>query len=121
LFKFKEQKTNLFHSNGKIYGRFWPDLSRDYKDWKRNEIGRVYPMNILYGPMLEALITKALKIEESHFENTVVLNISVDTNRMDIPYADVRNSDREYISFSDEEKKELIDITLETIREHFRA
>ncbi len=55
-------KKELFESNGKKYGRNWKDLSKDYKEWKKKEIGRIYPIGILYEEMLKGLLNNALNI-----------------------------------------------------------
>lgn len=117
--KFNEQKTDLFNSNGTIYGRSWPDLTEKYKDWKQNEIGRIYPMNILYGELLTDLLDNALKIDIDYNDSQVIFKLTVDTDRMKAAYSNRRNEDREYIRFSDEEKNELVNICQQTIQEYF--
>ena len=119
--KFQEQKTSLFNSNGTIFGRDWKDLTEKYKKFKDKEIGRIYPMNIFYGDMLRALIERSLKIESNYNEDQLTLNVSIDSVRMNIDYAEDANKQREFISFSEEEKEELIRVTYETIKEHFEA
>lgn len=126
--KFQEQKTELFLSNGTIYGRSWKDLSPDYKKWKQNEIGRIYPMNILYGTMLKSLIEQSLRIETDYSEEELRINVNIDSIRMNLDgpdginvqeYTDAMNEQREFILFSSEEKEELVKIAYETINEHF--
>lgn len=117
--KFQELKTELFMSNGTIFNRDWPDLTEKYKPVKQARIGQIYPMNILDGTMLNELIYNALIIESDYDGNKLTLHLDVDTERMEVPYAQRRNFDREYISFSPEEKQELIDICQNTIKEHF--
>jgi hypothetical protein len=115
--KFREQKTALFLSNGKMFGRDWKDLSDNYKLWKDKTIGHIYPIYVLYGDMLEALLKKSLRIEFNHFSDHANVHVSIDSERMDIEYAEKLNIEREFIKFSDEEKEELVEITKKTIEE----
>ena len=110
-------KTELFESNGRIFGRDWKDLSPSYVPIKRAiaKNGSEYPINVLSGNLLEDL-KKAIKISVSPKNGGIEIFISVDT--LDIQatsrsgsgrrIAEDVNEEREYISFSEEEKGRLI-------------
>jgi len=119
--KFREMKTDLFLSNGTIYGRDWPDLTDRYKQEKYRAIGKIYPMNMLYEELLKSLLDKAFEIETTYFNDEIKLSLSVDTDRMVINYANRRNEDRNYVTFSDEEKELLILVCKETVQKHFES
>ncbi len=114
-------KKELFDSNGEIFGRHWDDLTPKYKKWKAKQKGSAYPINIFTGELLKELLDNALEIDFSYDDDSDKMNfkINVNSDKIGLKYADYVNNKREYISFSDDEKKIIINVINTTIKEFF--
>jgi hypothetical protein len=117
--KFQSQKTELFLSNGTVFGRNWKDLTPKYKEYKLGKIGKIYPINIFTGEMLKSLLENALVIESDYDGKDLKLTIDINSDRMNLDYTNYANEQREFILFSDEEKQEIVELVQDTIKEYF--
>lgn len=119
--EYKELKTKLFESNGKIFGRDWEDLTPKYKKWKIQKKGSAYPINILTGDLLKSVLDNALVIDIFYDTHLDKLNykINIDSDKIGLSYADDVNKKREYILFSPEEKEIIIELVIQTIKNYF--
>lgn len=118
---FKEMKTELFESNGKIFDRNWDDLTPKYKKYKAQKKGSAYPINVFTGKLLEEVLEHALVVDCSYDELTddLTTNISVDLSRVNVEYAKDVNDSREYITFSDEEKDIINKAVVEVLKRYY--
>lgn len=116
-----ELKTRLFRSSGKVFDRDWEDLTPKYKNYKTKKLGSAYPINIFTGDLFNNVLDKALSVEAYYDQHSDKMNfkIDVDTNRIQLEYADAVNEKREYISFSPEEKKILTEVAIQTIQSFY--
>lgn len=119
---FQKCKTDLFNSDGTIFGRNWADLTPKYKKYKEKKRGSAYPLNNFTGKLFLNLITKALVVDVDYdsLNDDLKYSMSVDLGRMDVEYAEEVNEAREYLSFSDEEKK-LISEAITKVIENYHG
>ncbi len=114
-------KTKLFMSNGKAFGRQWDDLTPKYKKWKKSKLGSAYPINIFTGNLLNYMLDKAIDVNvyyDAHLDK-MNFKINIDSDRIGLEYADIVNEKREYIKFSDEEKKIITESAFNVLKENF--
>lgn len=118
---YKRLKRELFENSGKILGHHWEDLTPKYKEDKRRKYGFSYPVGIRTGELLKGVMEKSLVLDifYDEFNDEMRFKIDVDTDRIDLDYADAFNSfkDRNYVTFTDAELEIFSNIVSNTIRD----
>lgn len=118
---YKRLKRELFENSGQILGHKWVDLTTRYKEDKRKKYGFSYPIGIRTGDLLEGVMEKAFTLEifYDEFNDEMSFKMDVDTDRIDLDYADAFNSfkNRNYVTFTDDELKIFSNIVSNTVQE----